>query len=412
MPSSTAQLDAISDYIRANWDRSAHFAPPPGSSILPLPYPFTTPCITGHFVAFFYWDTYFTNLGLLAQGRIDLARGNCDNMIYLIDRLGFIPNSTFPGDDTRSQPPYFSMMVRDLFEKTGDKAWLSGAVSALRKEYQFWMEKRITPTELNRHFHHAPNDYLLNFFSTALVDRLGFDPNLPEPTRLTIAANYLGEAETGWDFTPRFSGRCGDFNPVDLNSNLYLYEKNFAWFAGELGDGDAAAWEAKAARRRSLIQEHLWDEKRGLYFDFDYQSAAHSPIPSLAAFHPLWTGLATPEQARRMRDQLSLFEFPYGISVCASTRHEKTFQWDYPNGWPPLFWTTISGLHRYGFKDDAARLASKFLELNARHFEKTGQLWEKFDVVTGDIAGGEYTAQPMLGWTAGTFLALRNLFDL
>ncbi len=408
-PVDTPKLDLISDYIRANWDKSVHAANPTNSPIEPLPYPHTTPCISGHFTAFFYWDTYFTNLGLLEQGRLDLAKGNCDDMIYLIERKGFVPNSTFPGDDTRSQPPYFSMMVRDLYAKTGDKAWLAVAVAALEKEYAFWMEKRLTPTHLNRHFHHASPQYLLDFFSGALVSRLGFSPDLPEEKRLVIAANYLGEAETGWDFNPRFSGRCGDFNPVDLNSNLYVYETNFAWFLHELGREGAEAWEKKAARRRDLIQQHLWSEEKGLYLDFDYQAAAPSQVPSLATFHPLWAGIATPEQARRIRDQLPLFEFEHGVAVCARKEHETTFQWDYPNGWPPLFYTTIMGLHRYGFAADAARLTAKFLRLNITHFERTGQLWEKFDVVAGKIAGGEYEAQPMLGWTAGTFLALQKM---
>jgi len=407
MPIPAAKLDAIADYIRTNWDKSVHAPDPKITWIEPLPVPHTTPCITGNFVAFFYWDTYFTNLGLLLQDRIDLAKSNCDAMIYLINIKGFIPNSTFRGDDTRSQPPYFSMMVRDLYEKTKDKVWLAQAVDALEKEYAFWMEKRITPTHLNRHFHHASKEYLLKFYVSA-NSRLGFDLNLPENERLVIAANYMGEAETGWDFNPRFSGRCGDFNPVDLNSNLYLYEKNFAWFAGELGHGDAAAWEAKAEQRRQLIQEHLWNETKGLYFDYDYEASVQSKIPSLATFHPLWAGLATPEQAKRIRDNLSLFEFEHGISVCAPTNQTKKLQWDYPNGWPPLFWTTISGLRRYGFKEDADRLAEKFQQLIVSHFDRTGQLWEKFDVVTGNIAGGEYEAQPMLGWTAGTFLALRN----
>jgi alpha,alpha-trehalase len=404
-----SKLEAVADYIRAKWDKSVH-APKPGDEkkIEPLPHPHTTPCIAGNFIAFFYWDTYFTNLGLLQQERVDLAKGNCDDMIYLINLKGFIPNSTFRGDDTRSQPPYFSMMVRDLYEKTKDKAWLGAAVAALEKEYAFWMEKRLTPTHLNRHFHHASQEYLLRFYGT-LVDRLGFDPNLPDEQKLTISANYLGEAETGWDFNPRFSGRCGDFNPVDLNSNLYLYEKNFAWFAEELGKGDAAAWEAKATRRSQLIQEHLWSEENGLYFDFDYQAAIHSKISSLATFHPLWAGLATQEQAKRIRDQLALFEFEHGIAVCTQGQHATTFQWDYPNGWPPLFWTTISGLRRYGFTEDAERLTEKFQQVLVTQFETTGQLWEKFDVRTGKIAGGEYEAQPMLGWTAGTFLALRAL---
>jgi alpha,alpha-trehalase len=225
-------VEQISEYIRSHWDdsvRSGVTSP----NVEPIPHAHTTPCIDGHFIALFYWDTYFANIGLLLQDRVELARSNCDAMIYLVNKKGFMPNSTFLGDDTRSQPPYLSLMVREVYEKSGDRAWLESAVQALETEYSFWMEKRITPIGLNRHFHHADEEYLLNFYKGALVGRLKKRPNLPREEQLYIAANYLGEAETGWDFNPRFAGRCGEFAPVDLNSNLYLYETNFAWFMRE-----------------------------------------------------------------------------------------------------------------------------------------------------------------------------------
>jgi alpha,alpha-trehalase len=404
--STTNQSDKVAAYISDNWERSVHYPGEIRPKTASLPFPYTAPCISGSFTYFFYWDTYFTNLGLLQQDRIDLAQNNCDNMIYLIKQKGFVPNSTHEGDDTRSQPPYFCMMVRDVYEKTGDKTWLKSAVAAVETEYRFWMTRRSTPTTLNRHYHQASARYLLDFYAWALVARLGMDPDLPEASRLDIASCYLAEAETGWDFNPRFSGRCPDYNPVDLNSNLYLYEKNLAWFALELGRGDSSVWESAAERRRELVDQHLWNYRDGLFFDFNYAHGTQSEIPSLAAFHPLWVGLASAKQAGQVRANLPLFEYDFGISVCSKARRAKSFQWDYPNAWPPLFWTTICGLDRYGFHDDCRRLANKFRALVIDNFERTGQLWEKFDVTSGKVGAGEYHAQPMLGWTAGVFLAL------
>ena len=401
---------SVSDYIRAHWDLSAREGShPTRDNIEPLPVRHTVPCIDGHFEAMFYWDTYFTNLGLLLHDRVDLARGNCEAMFHLVEQKGFMPNSTFKGDDTRSQPPYLCAMVRDVFARTRDLAWLRRAVAVLEREHAFWQSRRLTPCELNRHYHHATDDYLLNFYRDALVGRLRFSPDAPEADRLRVAAHYLGEAETGWDFNPRYSGRCGDFAQVELNCLLHGYETSLADFHLELGLPHASAWRQRAAARARLIHAHLWDEERGLFLDYDYTSSRRSAVASLGTFQPLFEGIATPAQAARVHANLPLFEREHGLAVCEERSRDRTFyQWGFPNGWPPLTYVAVQGLRRYGYEADARRIADKFCAWVERDFARTGQLWEKFDVLTGEIAGGEYAAQPMLGWTAGVYLAFRQ----
>ena len=85
---SATQMDKVCEYIQSHWQESVHddCKNPPPNNVVALPVPHTVPCLQGHFPVFFYWDTYFTNSGLLAQGRLDLAKSNCEAMAWLIER--------------------------------------------------------------------------------------------------------------------------------------------------------------------------------------------------------------------------------------------------------------------------------------------------------------------------------------
>ncbi len=405
MSASAADLNEVRNYIRATWPKTIRENKELVDRVKPLPYPYSVPCSEGFFRAFFYWDTYFTNLGLLRDNLEAQARFNCQNIAYLVQTHGFMPNDTWVDDDNRSQPPYFSLMVRDCYDFRPDKNWLRELLPQIRKEYDFWMTRRITPIGLNRHFHTEPSQEKLIATCHSCRSRCKLPP-LPNasPAELAaIGANFLAEAETGWDFTPRFDRRCADFAPVDLNSNLYVYETNFAFFSRELGLGEEQHWEELAAKRKALMMQHLWNNARGLFMDYDTVNHRTSSVASLAAFHPLWLGIATPAQAQATQKNLPLFEYPYGVCVCEKSDCEIKYQWDYPNLWPCMVYTTATGLRRYGFADDAQRIAQKYLDLQVFHFKKTGKLWEKYNVVDGSIAGEEYHAPELMDWTAGVF---------
>jgi alpha,alpha-trehalase len=159
------------------------------------------------------------------------------------------------------------------------------------------------------------------------------------------------------------------------------------------------------------MEQYLWHEESGTFRDYDFVNQTHSSTACLATYHALWAGWCSPEKAFASSRSFAAVEFPFGIAVCAPQTRAETYQWDYPNGWPPLFWTTISGLNSYGFAEDAQRIAQKYVDLCLTNFAHNGQLWEKFDVTTGEVAGGEYDAQPMLGWSAGVFLACCELLQ-
>jgi alpha,alpha-trehalase len=403
---------AVLDYIRSHWSRSIYRdADGSGFGGIDLPHSYTSPCMkgAGHFCFFFYWDTYFTNLGLLRHGHVAVARDNCRNMFWLIDRQGYMPNHV--GIDNRSQPPWLAPMVADYVAATGDTAFLAEAAPRLRQEYHFWTTARHTPLGLQRHGHHETAAGCREFYDGALVHRLGLGRDVSESDKILRGGHGLAEAETGWDFNPRFDGRCLDHAAVDLNGLLHFYETFLGTHAATLGWDDAALWSQRAERRRERVQRWLWNESRGCFLDYDYVHQGHSPVPSLAGFLPLYTGLATPEQAARMAGQLTRFERDHGVAVTADVPGCRRYQWAFPNVWPPLVYVVVTALRRYGHEADARRIAGKFLATTERLFARTGQLWEKTDAETGEVAGGEYAAAPMLGWTAGTYVALAEYLD-
>lgn len=403
---------AVRAYIRENWLRSLR-RDQAGSGFLgiDLPFPYTTPSIKGegHFSFFFYWDTRFTNLGLLRDGHAAVAADNIRNIAWFIRRQGYMPNHT--GITNRSQPPLLARMLLDYREAIGDESLLAEVADELRQEYHFWTTARHTPTGLQRHGHHDTDQGCLKFFNSSVQRRLGFPADLPETEKIRIGAHHLGEAETGWDFTPRFSGRCLDFNPADLNALLHDHETLLAEIGPVLGWDDAPLWRDRAAARRERVQRLLWDETAGWFHDYDFVEKRRSSIVHLGGLLPLLCGLATPAQAARAAQKLPLFERPHGIAATEETPGCRKYQWAYPNVWPPLVCFAVEALRRHGLHEPADRIARVFLDTTARLFAETGRLWEKTDAETGVIAANEYAAAPMLGWTAGTFAALHDGFS-
>jgi alpha,alpha-trehalase len=412
----------VTDYIHQNWHRSIYRdANGSGFRGIDLPFPYTSPCIKGegHFHFFFYWDTYFTNLGLLRSGLADTARDNIRNILWFIRRQGYMPNHV--GLFNRSQPPYLCSMVADYFDHLGgseakadrlapaEMDFFRECCEVLRQEYHFWTTARHTPTGLQRHGQHDTEEGCIAFYNEFLINRLGKPKDAPLDEKYTVGAHYLAEAESGWDFTPRFSGRCLDHNPADLNSLLYTYETFLGSHSAALGWDDAPLWQERAAARRERMTRLLWSEAEGWFMDYDFVNRCHGPVPSLGGILALFSGLATQEQAARMVAKLPEFERAHGIAVTTDHPSAKGYQWAYPNVWPPLVWVTVAGLRRYGFHADATRIARKYLATSDALFARTGQLWEKTDALTGDVARGEYQAAPMLGWSAGVYLACADV---
>lgn len=219
-------MHAIQRHILSGWPRST-YRDANGSGFLgqDLSFPYTSPCIAGEgkFSFFFYCDTYFTNLGLLRCGHLDTARNNIRNILWLIARHGYMPNHV--AITNRSQPLYLCRTVEDYFAAAGepesDPDFFRLCAESLRQEYHFWTTARHSPTGLQRHGNHDTTDGTACFYKTAVAQRLGLDPQAPSEEASRIGGHHMAEAESGGDFTPRFAGRCLDFNPADLNVLLF-----------------------------------------------------------------------------------------------------------------------------------------------------------------------------------------------
>jgi len=423
----------MEEHIRALWPVLTRPADTPDarSSLIPLPEPYVVP--GGRFREVYYWDSYFTMLGLVASGRSDLVRTMLDNFAYLVRTVGHIPNGNRTYYLSRSQPPFFAAMV-GLYAAATDTAEALRYLDALEAEHAFWMDgvERLAPEggEAYRRVVRLRDGSILNRYWDDRSDPRpeSFRPDnevgqtLPEARREGFYRNVRATAESGWDFSSRWMRDPSDLRtlettdlvPVDLNSLLYHAERMIAAlraFRGRAGDAAVAQRFAAAAetRRRALLAA-AYDSADGFFYDVRWKRGERvTDRPTLAAAAPLYFGLATPEQGRAVAARLERdFLKPGGFVTTLIVTGQ---QWDAPNGWPPLEWLTIEGVRRYGRADLADAARDRWLALNRRTYRATGKMMEKYDVtdLNRRAGGGEYPTQDGFGWTNGVALALEGL---
>lgn len=404
---------ALRTFIREHWDDTVRRSTDDHGNYIGLPFPFTVPCRRDGFQDLYYWDTFYANEGLLAQGRVDLARDNVDNMLHLVARYGFMPNGNRTFFLTRSQPPHLSLMVDRVFAHTGDLAWLDGALIGLEVEQAFWQANRRTPCGLNRYGHQASDSELLSTWDNP-DGRPGHGKEVPktDADKIRIAGDSYAECESGWDFSPRFDHRATDFCPADLNALLYTSERVIARGHALLGrEQRSADWETRAARRAALMRRLLWSSELGAFTDYDHINQRCSAQVSAAVFYPVWLGVTDAAESASTLNLLPRLERPHGILTCEPCPRARVCQWDAPNAWPPLQYATVRALEAGGRNADARRVANAFLETVSRNLAATGDLWEKYNADTGDIqVQNEYEMPTMMGWTAGVCAALAELY--
>jgi alpha,alpha-trehalase len=393
--------------------------------ILYLPHEFVVP--GGRFAEMYGWDSYFMGEGLIASGRPELARSMLQNQVYLVEGYGKIPNSSRSYHLSRSQPPFMPRLALELFSAQPteeNRALLKDVARAAEKELAtVWnAPPQRTASGLAR-FHDDASGPDLEV-ERNLTSQGVFSWPDPEADRAARA--------TGWDLSHRFGDHAQHFEPVDLNSELYGYEKDLAEIE-RIVDGPASlrarAHDAAAEQRAQVMQQRLWDGELGLFVDFDNQKTARSGYESLATFAPLAAGWATKEQAARVVQNLHLFLEPGGLATSSKrsrdTAGKEALQWDWPNGWAPLQMIAVDGLRRYGFEREANEVAyrwcSALLDIAGSN---NGLLPEKIDVhhVTANVAAAEYGNQGAdrgsywtpreenpqgFGWTNASFVKLR-----
>lgn len=399
----------INEYIKTNLPLTLRECREDSYPFFALPKPYNVPCASGMFQEMYYWDTYFTNRGLILDGDVEQAKNNTENLMAMALRFGFVLNGNRAEFLNNSQPPFLSQAVREVYEVTKDKEWLKDALPAIEKEYAFYTTSRGTDIGLSRYDAVTPiSDSQKKRAVEILVDRLGYTPDVPYDE---LARGLYAVGESGWDINPRMTYHAYDYAAPELNSLIYSIESNMEFFLDELGDAESAeVWHTRKERRAALCRKYLKGED-GIFYDYDLVKGERTSLLSAASYYPLYFGMATDEEAGAAVERLPELETEWGIVTVERCDHIKgTFQWGYPNGWPPMQQIVVGGLLRYGYETDAKRIAKKFLSLMEKAFAETGHLWEKYDVVKGSAeALAEYETPAMLGWTYGTYRVFSEL---
>jgi len=435
----------------------------PTEGLLYLENPYVVP--GGQFNEMYGWDSYFIIRGLLRDQRADLAKGMVENFFFEINHYGGILNANRTYYLTRSQPPFLSSMILAVYdaEKAAGNAnmqWLAQAYQFAVRDYEQWTQQPhlAGDTGLSRYFDHGdgpvpeimgdPSHYYRGAayyflvhggshqsflirggderFATAIGPHFPVfvcDPGAASvgktdcapPDQMALTADfYKGDRsmrESGFDVTFRFGpfgAQTHHYAPVCLNSLLFKTEMDLERMSILLGHPEQARdWSAKAAERRQRMVKYLWDESRGLFFDYNFVAHKQSTYEYATTFYPLWAGLASKAQARAIVKNLHLFEQPGGI---VTSRTESQAQWDFPYGWAPIQLLAVEGLRRYGYSAEASRISEGFLSTVLENFKRDHTIREKYNVVTRssetNILEGYSQNVTGFGWTNGVFLEL------
>jgi len=402
-----------------------------GSSLLPLPNPYIVP--GGRFGEIYYWDSYFTMLGLKESGRIDMIENMVKNFAYLIDTYGHIPNGNRSYYISRSQPPFFSLMVELLASIKGDDVY-TAYLSEMEKEYNFFMEgvDKLKPGDAHRRVVKLKDGTVLNrYWDDAATPRPeGFKEDIAVAERSgrnkeEMYRNLRAGAESGIDFSSRWFGdkknittiEVIDIIPVDLNSLLYHLERTLEKaYSITKKENQRKKFSTLSFKRYNAIRKYCYNNSLQFFCDYNWRNKKINDKVTIAGMYPLCFFNLYPEAMHGMGERAAkiirekLLK-PGGVQT---TEYNTGQQWDAPNGWAPLEWMTIWGLDRCGQSDLARDIATRWVKLNSDVFQQTGKLMEKYNVVDTNLSsgGGEYPGQDGFGWTNGVLLTLINKYQL
>jgi alpha,alpha-trehalase len=389
-----------------------------GSSLLALPYPYIVP--GGRFREIYYWDSYFTMLGLFESGEDVMAENMIKNFAFLINEYGHIPNGNRTYYLGRSQPPYFACMLGLLAEKKGNAVYAI-YLDALEKEYNYWMDK----TEPTKHVVKMPDGSILNRYYDQLdiprQESFAEDEATAKNAtdKKAVYRHLRSAAESGIDFSARWfrDGKSlstietTNYIPVDLNCLIYNLEMALAKAQKERGNMvKQRYYEQIAERRKKAVLKYCWSPTAGYFVDYNFKTNKQNKVLILNGMMPLFFDMATKAQAAKVANVIKTKFLQPGGAV--TTVHRTGEQWDAPNGWAPLEWLTIRGLLNYQFEDLAKEISTRWIKLNVDVYNRTGKLLEKYNVMDTNLesGGGEYPTQDGFGWTNGVLIKLIGMY--
>lgn len=416
---------SVTAHLRGLWEVLTRRPELTHDSLIPLPHPYIVP--GGRFREIYYWDSYFTMLGLEVSGRIDLIENMVDNFAYLIDQIGYIPNGNRTYYLGRSQPPFFSCMVKLLSGHKGPQT-LVKYLPQMQKEYHFWMKGSDILSE-----NIQASQRVVRLDRTHILNRYWDENETPRPESYRedmelaggnkdlkgLFRNIRAGAESGWDFSSRWFKNGKDFStihiteliPVDLNCLLFHLEKTLSEAYEVSGETQGmCTYRDLSENRKQAVLQYCWSASKGTFVDYDFAAGHSNDSLTVAMAFPLFFEMVSEAQAASVARTLENFLLKQGGLV--TTTRTTGQQWDAPNGWAPHQWIAVKGLMSYGQKHLAQEIARRWMTINDKVFRATGKMMEKYNVENTDLVagGGEYPAQDGFGWTNGVYLALEQLF--
>ncbi len=420
LPKSTQSTYGVKNHIKQLW-KVLERKPDTliqGSTLIPLPYNYIVP--GGRFREVYYWDSYFTMLGLEESGEINTIENMVKNFAFLIDQFGHIPNGNRTYYISRSQPPFFALMVELLADIKGDEVYQT-FLPQLLKEHEYWTSGKrlveISKTDkLSRYWDENDSPRQESYREDFLVAQKS-DRNLSE-----MYHHLRAGAASGWDFSSRWFSdqksietiKTTDIIPIDLNALLYRQEMIIAHAYDSKNESkQAEIFKLKANDRLKLIEKYFWNKSKSFYTDYDFVKKEQQSQITAAGLVPLF---AIQNQGV-VKSHLSDIVNQTRVNLLkdggiVTTTINSNQQWDAPNGWAPLQWMAIKGFNNYEEKALAATIAERWVGLNIKVFNDTGKLMEKYNVENLSLraGGGEYDSQDGFGWTNGVLLKLLSIY--
>ena len=416
-----AHIDGLWPVLTRTTDKANQY-----DSLLPLPQPYVVP--GGRFREVYYWDSYFTMLGLAESGHWDRVQDMVDNFAYELDKYGHIPNGNRSYYLSRSQPPFFSLMV-DLLAKHNGESTYSKYLPQLEKEYQYWMAdaQSVTAGNASKRVVKLQDGTVLNRYwdardvprTESYMDDITTAQQAPQRNKAELYRELRSGAASGWDFSSRWFDdpnnlatiRTTQIVPVDLNALLFHLEKTLAHASKVAGQqSDSQRYAELAEKRQAAINRYLWNDEGGWYADYDWQRSRVRTQLTAAALFPLYLQVASDERAAKTAAAVEKQLVKAGGLVTTNVHNGQ--QWDAPNGWAPLQWVAVEGLNNYGKQTLAKEIGMRFLDNVQATYDREHKLVEKY-VVEGNLGGGgggEYPLQDGFGWTNGVTLKLMDMY--
>ncbi len=413
--------------------------------------PFVVP--GGRFNEMYGWDSYFESIGLLLGKKANLAKNMADNFQYEIQHYGKILNANRTYYLTRTQPPFYSSLIREVYESKNIKTnlnWLESHLKTAIKEYEsVWMVpgKRLTEIGLNRylaegigmppevekgHYNALFNSYAkkLNISITEFEEAYS-NRKIDNPVLDNYFIHDRTVRENGHDTSYRLENKCAHLVCVELNTFLYKYEADFAYLIKKYFNDnfsindkkyDSEYWALKKEKRENLMQKYLWNEQNSTFYDYDFIEQKQVVFDSATSLTPLWAKIPTSEQAKKMIEHF-LPKLTMLGGILGSTEESRgnisenrpARQWDFPNGWAPHQIMVWKGLLNYGYNDIAQQLIYRWLwmiTINAVNYN--GTIPEKYNVVTathkvfaeyGNVGTDfEYITKEGFGWMNASYI--------